>query len=371
MNILHIAGEYPPARIGGIATYLENVASRQARAHRVGVCVVRGERYRDDPPLEPSAVEVRFLDFDPGGFEGPLVDGAALAEALGPDGFGGEPWDVIHTHDWYGALPALHVAARCGAPVVASAHLPLRHGFTYAHHGVSLRQKVRLEALGIRQAAGILAPSGAVGSLLLREYDVPEDALAILPNGVDTARFCPGDARAEAPTVLSVSRLSEQKGLGYLLEAFASVREARPAAQLVIAGEGPARAGLEAEIARRGLADSVTLRGYVPHAELPALYRSAHVFVSASVYEPFGLTTLEAMACGTAVVASSLGGASEFVEDGVDGWLVAPHAGLAEAMGQALDAPERFAAPARKKALTLSWDRIVTALDAFYGSLRA
>jgi len=102
------------------------------------------------------------------------------------------------------------------------------------------------------------------------------------------------------------------------------------------------------------------LHGYVRHAALRDLYRRSHAFVSASVYEPFGLTTLEAMACGTPAVASSLGGAPEFVRDGVDGFVCPPHGGeLAAAAIRVLAGDvEAMGRAARARAETCSWDRV-------------
>ena len=367
MRILHLAGEYPPARIGGISTFLENLATRQAHANEVGVIVVRGERYADDPPraVEGDAragVRVEPVDVDFAALDGRTVlcDADVSRAMTRPRGaFWEAPFDLLHLHDWYGALPAA-AFARGGAAVVTSAHLPLRFGFTYANHDVPLRAKVRLETLGLRLASRVVAPSRYVADLLEREYDVDADRVGVVLNGVDLEAFSPGGRRAEVPTLLSVSRLSEQKGLDVLLAAFARVREAMPRARLEIAGDGPGRAALEAEIDRRGLRDAVTLHGYVRHAALRDLYRRAHAFVSASVYEPFGLTTLEAMACGTPAVASSLGGAPEFVRDGVDGFVCPPHGGeLAAAAIRVLTGDvEAMGRAARARAETCSWDRV-------------
>lgn len=375
MRVLHLAGEYPPARIGGISTFLENVATRQARTHEVGVLVVRGERYADDPPTARDGVRVETRDVDFGALEGrTVIDGAEARAALRLDGsaFWSAPFDVLHVHDWYGALPALAFSTR-SSTVLTSAHLPMRFGFTYANHAVPLRAKIRLETLGLRLAARVLAPSRYVAALLEREYDVDPDRLGVVLNGVDLETFSPGaEPRAEAPTLLSVSRLAEQKGLDLLLATFAAVRAARPDARLEIVGDGPARPALEAELTRRGLTEATTLHGYVRHGALPALYRRAHVFVSASIYEPFGLTTLEAMACGTPVVASSLGGAPEFVRDGEDGFVRPPHErGLAEATLRVLGGDlEAMGRSARARAEALSWDRVTEAIEREYDRAR-
>jgi glycosyltransferase involved in cell wall biosynthesis len=170
---------------------------------------------------------------------------------------------------------------------------------------------------------------------------------------------------------MTVSRLSEQKGLDLLLRAFARVRAVVPDVRLVIAGEGAARAAMNADVARLGLSDAVVFLGYVAHRELPALYASAHVFVTTSIYEPFGLTTLEAMACGTPVVVSGLGGAREIVRDGEGGFVRLPHdpeavaAALTEILLHRQDNPE-LGQQARQRAEAFSWERTANAIDACY-----
>ena len=215
MRILHLAGEYPPARIGGISTFLENLATRQAHANEVGGIVVRGERYADDPPraVEGDAragVRVEPVDVDFAALDGRTVlsDADVSSAMTRPRGaFWEAPFDLLHLHDWYGALPAA-AYARGGAAVVTSAHLPLRFGFTYANHDVPLRAKVRLETLGLRLASRVVAPSRYVADLLEREYDVDADRVGVVLNGVDLEAFSPGGRRLRpcSPSAGSASR---------------------------------------------------------------------------------------------------------------------------------------------------------------------
>lgn len=367
MRVLHLAGEYPPLRLGGIATMLEGLVREQRARHEVGVVVLRGVDYH----REGDAAGAELLSLDAAALaQGALLEARALDAAVPREGLLAQRWDVLHAHDWYGVLPALAVRARARTPMVMSAHLPLRYGFTYANHPLPARDKARLEALGFRQSRRVIAPSGAIATLLEREYDVPREKLRVAHNGVDAERFAPGDV-APAPTVLSVSRLTEQKGIELLVDAFAEVRARAPGARLDIAGEGPSRAAIEARVGALALEGSVRLLGHVPHAELPALYRRAWAFVSASVYEPFGLTTLEALACGTPAIVSPLGGGPEIVRDGREGLVRWPHdrGALAGAMIELLSSAERRAAmgrAARERALELSWPACAARVEACY-----
>ena len=192
---------------------------------------------------------------------------------------------------------------------------------------------------------------------------------------MDPTTFAPGP-RAKVPTILSVSRLAVQKGLDHLLRILAQVRSECPDARLVVVGDGPQRNAFEAEARRLQLEDAVELRGYVAHGELSELYAAAHVFVSASVYEPFGLTTLEAMAAGTPVVASPIGGASDFVREGVDGFLRNPAETkpFATAVARLLNEPElREAAGkhARARANEHTWTSTAGLLAEHYAQVVA
>jgi glycosyltransferase involved in cell wall biosynthesis len=235
-----------------------------------------------------------------------------------------------------------------------------------------LQDKARLEALGFRIADRITAPSRYVARLLEREYDVPAARISVVPNGVDSQRFHPSRAEhTERPSVAAVCRLTEQKGLEHLLDVTERVRSRVPNVLLRVAGAGNGRERLARGIAERGLSDSVRLVGYVPHHALPELYASSWVFVSTSVYEPFGLTTLEAMASGAAVVASPLGGASDFVHEGASGLLRLPQdtESFATAVASLLGDGAlrgRLCAGAAARARELSWHRVAARFSEEY-----
>lgn len=377
-RVLHLAGEYPPRRLGGIATYLENVVRRSPPRVASGVVVVEGREYHRDPAASGRSARVQSLGLEPliARLPGVSVLSATELEAHIPtDGLLGEPWDVVHVHDWYGVLPALALRGRQPVRLVMTAHLPLRFGFTYANHPIPVQEKTRLEAMGFRMADRVVAPSRYIRALLAREYDVSEAKLRVVPNGVDTEVFRPGaGAPPEAPTLIAVSRLSDQKGLDYLLEVMRRLRARRPDVTLKIAGDGPERERIARRAAELGLGRSVELLGYVAHAELPRLYASSMLFLSTSVYEPFGLTTLEAMASGCPVVVSALGGASDFVRDGVDGFVRHPQhvADFAAAVESVLAEPalqRRMADSARARAEQFAWSAVTAATAGVYAEL--
>jgi len=188
----------------------------------------------------------------------------------------------------------------------------------------------------------------------------------LIPPGVDTDLFTPSATPASrAPTVLYVGRVertSRWKGLQVLLAGLPRLRHLVPDVRLVVVGDGDDVPHLRAAAQRLGVAEAVEWRGAVPHADLPRHYREAGVTVLPSLTEAesFGMTLIEAMACGSPVVGSRVGGIPFVVRDGVDGLLVPPGdaRSLADALARVLTDPA-FAASlgfAGREVATKRWD---------------
>jgi glycosyltransferase involved in cell wall biosynthesis len=212
--------------------------------------------------------------------------------------------------------------------------------------------KRQLETRVYRRADRCIVLSEAFRTLLHTTHGVPLDRIRVVPGGVDVDRFAveaaPAAARArlgwpqDRPIVLSVRRLARRMGLENLIAAFARVRAAHPDALLYIAGTGPRRADLEAEVRARGLSDHVRLLGFVPDRDLPYAYRAADLSVVPTVrLEGFGLITVESLAAGTPVLVTPIGGLPETV-GALSEALVLPDAtvdALAHGLTAALRAP--------------------------------
>ena len=219
----------------------------------------------------------------------------------------------------------------------------------------------------------------------LTRLGVPRRSIRVVPCGVDTDEFTPEGPvaeRAGRPRLVTVADLSEHDALANLLHAMSKV----PGAELVVAG-GPPQANLRDDLGFRrlskladslGVSGQVTFAGQVGRVALPPLLRSADLFVSVSEYDPTGVLAVQAMACGTPVIASAVGGQVDAVVDGTTGILVPPGrpALLAQRIRQLLAHPmllEAFSVAAADRARSrYSWDRIAhetlavydTALDA-------
>ena len=199
---------------------------------------------------------------------------------------------------------------------------------------------------------------------------------SVIYNGLDVPPLEPQALEFAVPRVLCLGRVVDDKGFDLALDAFALVRERFPRATLVIAGDGPARAGLENRAARLRIGDSVDFIGWVNPEEVPELMNSATIVVVPSRWrEAFGLVALEAALMGRPVVATRVGGLPEVVLHGETGLLVEKEdsVALAEAISRLLDHPElaeQIGSAARLRAQKVfGWKGHVDAYESLYKKL--
>jgi D-inositol-3-phosphate glycosyltransferase len=266
----------------------------------------------------------------------------------------GVDYDLVHAHYWLSGTAGLALRRRWGVPLVQMFHTlgHLKNDATPA--GAEREPAVRLEeeARIVGAADRIIASTVVERAHLVSHYGADPTRIAVIPCGVDTELFAPGDRQAaraglglgDDPHLLYVGRQSPIKGLATLLEAMARLRAAGSRARLSVVG-GDAdepRHGHEAALRERlaglGLDDVVSFVGPQPQDRLRDWYVAADVTVLPSYYESFGMVALEAMACGSPVVASRVGGLQTTVRDRVTGLLVPEQdaAALADALDRLL-----------------------------------
>jgi len=266
----------------------------------------------------------------------------------------GADYDLIHAHYWLSGAAGLALRQRWGAPLVQMFHTLGRLKNDASRNGADREPDARIaeEARIVAAADRIIAATVVERAHLVSHYGADAARIAVIPCGVDTELFAPGDqgaARAalglgDDPHLLYVGRQTPIKGLETLLDAMARLRAAGSRARLSIVG-GDAdepmdghEAALRERLARLGLGHAVTFVGALPQGSLPAWYVAADAIVLPSYYESFGMVALEAMACGSPVVASRVGGLQATVRDRVTGLLVPDHdpVALADALGRLL-----------------------------------
>ncbi len=260
------------------------------------------------------------------------------------------PADLVHSHTWYANL-AGHVASLLhGIPHVVTVHSlePLRP-WKAEQLGGGYALSSWCERTAVESAAAVIAVSRGMRDDLLAAYPaVPGERVRVIHNGIDTAEYSPDPATdvlehygvdPDAPTVVFVGRVTRQKGLPVLLRAAADID---PAAQLVICAGQADTPEIESEVGdlalrlRASRAGVIWLSGMLARREVIQLLTHATVFACPSLYEPLGIVNLEAMACGTAVVGSRVGGIPEVVAHGETGLLVPP--GDPPALARAINA---------------------------------
>ncbi|MEK6988212.1 MAG: glycogen synthase, partial [Candidatus Thermoplasmatota archaeon] len=238
-----------------------------------------------------------------------------------------------------------------------------------------------MEQEGLEDCDAVVAVSQEMKKDILRCYDIPASRVAVIHNGVDAGKYHPKDGSESVakfgirkPFVFFVGRLTRQKGVFNLVDAMDSV----PAGTtLVLATGKPDTAGIEKELRRavRDMPNVVWIPEMLQDTDLVNLYNEAAVFACPSIYEPFGIINLEAMACETPVVATRVGGIKEVVVDRETGFLVPPgdSAKLGRAIAKVLEEPDlarRMGKKGRRRVLQhFTWDRIARKTLKLYRSL--
>jgi glycosyltransferase involved in cell wall biosynthesis len=393
MRVLVAAHDlHPDPESGGTGRYVRETTSRLADlGHDVTVVT----RRRGDVPCEErvAGVRVRRYDCSIAGESAPAIAGqlpaAARQVASAVADAGGDDLDVV---SFQGPVTGLLAdrAAPDDATRTCTFHSPwpdeylLRTRFEGAR-GVRRRCNAALrrwlEARLLSRADHAVTLSEFVRDRLRREYD-PDASVSVVPGGVDLDWFHPDAGShpvvdADGTAFLTVRRLTPRMGHRTLLQAFAAATDD---AHLYVAGDGRRRDSLEARARALGVADRVTFLGYVPEADLPALYASADTFVlPTQALEGFGLATLEALASGTPVVATPVGGSVELfgpLADTLPGpaLVESPNAeALADGLAAWTDVSDDDLAAAgdacRAHAESYDWSAVVDALEARYAAL--
>ena len=336
MRIAILTNEYPPHIYGGAGVHVEYLVKEllavDGGTHEVHVCCFgdqREERERlrvrgvepgaDLPATDPR--HTRFLET--------MLRNVRMAGLISGA-------DIVHCHTWYAHFAGCLLRQLDDARLVLTTHsLEPHRPWKVEQLGSAYHASSWVEETAYRNADGVVAVSDAMRQDVMTLYDVPENKVRTIPNGIDPDEYRPVERPGilqkhgidpSKPFVLFVGRITRQKGIVHLVNAIEHLREGT---QVVLCAGAPdtediAREMETAVVAARsaGRRDIIWIADMLPREETVALYAAAAVFVCPSVYEPFGIINLEAMACETAVVASAVGGIPGIVVDGETGALV-------------------------------------------------
>ena len=378
LSVAMLTREYPPEVYGGAGVHVEYLAREVGRLVTLTVHCQGADR--------PAAVAHRPWEHLAGANSALQVISTDLSMVAAVAGA-----DLVHSHTWYANLAGFLAGQLHGIPHVLTAHSlePLRP-WKAEQLGGGYALSSWCERTAMESAAAVIAVSDGMRADILSAYPaVAPDRVHVIRNGIDTVQYAPDsgtDVLARygidpaRPSVAFVGRVTRQKGLPVLLRA---AEQLDPAAQLVVCAGQADTPDLAAEVA--GLAEHLraTRPGIVWIPEMLAKHEviqilsHATVFACPSLYEPLGIVNLEAMACGTAVVGSRVGGIPEVVADGATGLLTPPGdpGALAAALNALIADPVRAAElgrAGRERALAeFSWAQIAAQTAELYATLAA
>jgi mannosylfructose-phosphate synthase len=352
----YVSGEPELGRpdTGGQVVYVLKLSESLARlGYRVDIMT---RRFEDQPAIETLHERVRIIRVPCGGPElirkewlcDVIPEWVAAAERFirGKD----LSYAFIDSHYWDAGLAGDELARRLGIPHVHTPHsigswkrdnmtgdpgeLDRQYNFT---------RRIRDERAVYQSADAIVATTPQQREILVGgEYDVPSARVVMVPPGFDDTRFFPVSSASrqalkrelgvDGPVILALGRVAANKGYDLLLRSMPTVISRVPAARLLLAigsseptlGETRQIEDLRRLAAELGIAQRVIFRDYIPDEDLADTYRAADVFALSSRYEPFGMTAIEAMACGTPTVVTTEGGLWEMVAWGLEALYASP-----------------------------------------------
>ncbi len=399
-KVAMLSKEYPPYVYGGAGVHVEYLSRALAKLIQVEV------RSFGDQAVNDGALVVRgYPQWDEtktGGdprFTG-AIDAFARSLAMAKDRIDAQ---IVHCHTWYADMGGVIASQLWAIPYVLTIHSlePLRP-WKFEQLGNAYHLSAWMERTAIEQADAIIAVSRETKADVLRLFDVAPERVHVIHNGIDPDEYQPSPGTdvlikygidPDRPFLLFVGRITRQKGIIHLVNAIPHID---PALQIVLCAGAPDTPEIGREM-EEGVArfaaqrpGVIWIRQMLSRPEIIQLYTNAAMFCCPSVYEPFGIINLEAMACGTAVVASAVGGIPEVVVPEETGLLIDPDLlpgtfepadpaafsrNLADGINQLARNPvlaSLFGKAGRERAIAhFSWDAIARSTVVLYQSLLA
>jgi len=330
MKALLLTNEYPPNVYGGAGVHVEYLARELAKLIDVEVRCFGNQ-------CDEGRPRVHGVPLDSSGWTAPKNLHSIFGAIRRCTDFNTAAIDadLVHCHTWYTHFGGILARLNYGIPLVITTHSlePLRP-WKREQLGGGYDFSCWVERTAMEMADAVIAVSREAKGDVQRLFNIPADRIHIIYNGIDTDEYHPvteDDALRRhgidpaIPFILFVGRIARQKGIIHLVNA---IRYMDPGFQVVLCAGAPDTPGIAAEMqsavaaAQAGRTGIIWIQEMVDKATVFQLYSHAAIFCCPSIYEPFGIINLEAMACETPVVASAVGGIKEVVVDGETGFLV-------------------------------------------------
>jgi alpha-maltose-1-phosphate synthase len=332
MKSLFLTREFPPEIYGGAGVHVDYLSRALSQ-----LCEVEVRCWGDRDPTPHNSIKLSGHSVDTSHYRAPkAIHNSLQAFQYAIDwNAAGIDADVVHVHTWYAHLGGILAKLHYGTPLVLTSHSlePLRP-WKREQLGGGYDASLWVERTAVEMADAVIAVSEGSRRDILDLYDIDPAKIHVIYNGIDTEEYKPSfdtislqrhGVDLTQPYVLFVGRITRQKGIIHLVNA---IEFMDPGYQIVLCAGAPDTPEIAAEmrdavhLAQRDREGIIWIQEMLPTHEKIALYSGAQVFVCPSIYEPFGIINLEAMACETAVVASAVGGMTEVVVDGTTGYLV-------------------------------------------------
>jgi starch synthase len=329
VKALFLTNEYPPYIYGGAGVHVDYLTRELAKTMPIEV------RCFGDQKSQKGNLSVMGFELDPGAFTCPKPLHSVFGAVRRCTDFNTTniDADLVHCHTWYSHFGGILAKMNYGLPLVITVHSlePLRP-WKREQLGGGYDFSVWIERTALEMADAVIAVSAQTKADIERLFPVQPDRLHVIHNGIDLEEYRKTDSMAalakygiEKPFLLFVGRITRQKGIVHLVRA---IEHMDAGFQVVLCAGAPdtPEIGVEMKEAfekmkakRPGI---IWIDEMVDKKTVRELYSHAEVFCCPSIYEPFGIINLEAMACETAVVATAVGGIKEVVVDGETGYLV-------------------------------------------------
>jgi alpha-maltose-1-phosphate synthase len=377
MKALQITREYPPHIYGGAGVVVDQLTQALKKRMDVEVrCFGEREPTQDGVVVRGYTPWERLKAGPDGPRFAPALETLSIGLAMARDPVDA---DVAHAHTWYADMAGVWIRTLHRIPLVITLHSmePLRP-WKADQLGSGYLLSSWIEKTAVETADRVIAVSAKMRDDILKYFNADPARVVVIHNGIDPDRFRRTTARehldrlgVKSPYVLFVGRITDQKGIFHLLDA---AKRLPTGVQVVLCASAPDTPEIEERL-RRAVAEQsnvLWINEMVKLDVVTQLYSHAAVFCCPSVYEPFGLINLEAMACETAVVASAVGGILEVVVDGETGLLVPPAKpeALADALRRVLDDPafaRRMGAAGRRRVeAQFSWASVAERTEKVY-----
>lgn len=384
LRILMVSWEYPPKIVGGLGRHVEGLSEALIkRGHQVTVVTADTPKAQEreinhgveiwramphHPPARDFIESVMQLNFN-------MVERViSLSDSA-------NQFDVVHVHDWLGAYAGKLFKHAFRLPLIATIHAT-EYGRNNGLHNDLQRHISDLEWWLCYEAWEVIVCSRYMENEVKHIFGLPADKLKVIPNGIDPQKmkapegadlteFRSRYASSDEKIILFVGRLVREKGVWLIIEAFQDLLKIVPEAKLIVVGKGPEEMYLRDHTRRLGLEQKIVFTGFIEDKLRNLLYQVCNVAVFPSLYEPFGIVALEAMALGKPTIVSDTGGLGEVVKHGSTGLKFAPgdKRALARVLADALldfDLAQNIAINGKEEAELYSWDKVAQKTEQVY-----